>query len=153
MVNCKSVPAFIIVIGLVVVVVVLHTTLRTRPASLAIAGEYDLESQMTDSTKDPKDLFAEQSMVWLEAECEGRRLLFATQVLPSYGVSRIVIHGWCFNPQTRLWDRVLYSLITGAGSVELLFDSEQCLFRVRGAANNRLNSVDVLSFDVRSTEK
>ena len=78
--------------------------------------------------------------------------MFCANVLPSYGSSRIEIHGWIFRRHSDQWEEFLSLHTNGVGHVMLSLDEKTGLFSVKGGANNKFMDQAVCTFDLNATE-
>lgn len=88
---------------------------------------------------------------WTEGEFGGRKLLLVLTALPTSGESYIDLHGWLYNAHYQEWRRFLKVNTRNIGHAKLHLDTQNGVVSIRGAANNELNGVEVLRFDLRAT--
>jgi len=86
---------------------------------------------------------------WKETTFQERKLLFCVAVLPSFGESYIDIHGWIYREYLKAWQPFLLAKTHSLGKAEWEVDAKKGILSVRGAANNEVNGVEVLRFDLR----
>jgi hypothetical protein len=108
------------------------------------------EGKMLKTRDDVKALFPDAE--WLQVQLGEEKYMFCANELPSYGNSKIDIHGWVFRRHSGLWESVLTVQLTGVGGVKLMVDPKTCLFSVTGCANNKFLDQSVCTFDLRATE-
>ena len=86
---------------------------------------------------------------WKEATFQERKLLFCVAVLSSFGESYIDVHGWIYREYLKAWQPFLLAKTHSLGKAQWEIDSKKGILSVRGAANNEVNGVEVLRFDLR----
>ncbi len=95
------------------------------------------------------------AIAWLEFSFEGKEFMFCTSRHPSYsaGVSTTVIKGWVFLDYDDRWQPLLEALTHEIGDGKLSFDKDTGVLLLQGTANNRLNGMHVLSFNLKTAER
>ena len=120
---------------------------QTSSTSIATDGENDVAKSREDvkrlvDTVDP----------WLETSFNNVPYLFVAKVLPTYGSSKIELHGWVFRQHSEQWERVFLVRTNGVGGIELSVDQESGIFSAKGTANNKFRNKKVFEFDLNATE-
>lgn len=107
--------------------------------------------QVLRTRDDLKALFRNAES-WLEAKQGETQFIFCQHVLPSFGCSKIDIHGWVFRSQAHRWERVFAIRINGAGQLRLSVDPNTGVLSATGTANNKLKGKTVFTFELSATE-
>jgi hypothetical protein len=115
--------------------------------------ELTLEDHGGKVLKSREDVMAQfRSAVWLEAKHGENQFMFCANDLPSYGNSKIDVHGWIFRDYSEQWESVLMVRLTGVLNVTLSVDPKTGLFSAKGSANNKFMNQVLCTFDVTAAE-
>jgi len=110
----------------------------------------ELENMTLRRSEDVKAFYGSSS-TWLDKELNGEKFLFCEKTLPSYGASRILVHGWVFRPRGNHWERFFQIHLNSVGEVKLAVDPATGSFNVIGTANNRFLDKKIFTFDLNAT--
>jgi hypothetical protein len=89
---------------------------------------------------------------WVLHTFNGVKFVFCEDILPSYGVSRIDMHGWFYDLNGKAWKPLVTFSIRGVGGVGIIFNDERGTCSSRGTANNKFKDKDLAIIDLNATE-